>query len=774
MRDSVLFMSSTLVSIDPTPTKLIMEPVLIFLSLFALLRVDAVDQRQPLYLLNLIPFRDDRPDAGWDEGLELIPAANLAIQHINRSEILKGYELNVINTNSEACQLNNGNDGIVNFVRYSIHSDKNIVGVVGLFCSTSAEKLSPVAGRDGVDLIQIASSNSPEFVLSLEIDPPKYPHLYRTISSTLALSEVVVEMMKSFNWERISVIGEDFSGIPFSSTARAFEMAVNAANDSMELEILLHREISQSYVSPVLIELQKSGGKLVVVSATLETVKRILCDNEVSSTGSGLVYVVLLYSLEEVANACGSKSLEVLESTFFVYFQLFREDNVEIISGENASQFNSSYFKELQRAHKEDQNVNLNGSIYAAHMYDQIWAFALALNRSSSYLNLTDYRYGDANATRIIENELKTLSFEGASGLIQFGPTKEAQTNVYVTLLNSDVESQTALYSPITKQFSSSFNKSDIPLDSFQEFHQPLWLVVASYFVATFCFVLVTAVLILHVYFRDSKEIKATSLFLCNLIFLGCYFLCFGLVITITQEGFVLPPLVVTILCNLELWFNFLGIDVIFTTLFVRLLRIYYIFSKFKKLGRLWDDKSLSLIVILVCVGHSVLLIAWTAADTFRYQEEHFITSAGFLSSKQVCHSEFLLLWTILLYVYVSILFVLVIFLAVKTRRIKRQEFKDTKKINAFVFFFFIVLIPSLALWQIFLAQKMYVLAYIFYVIGYASIILLCEFCLFIPKLVPLFIHKKKYRIHRGSIGEVLVKTISSITEKYSTENTEN
>ena len=724
--------------------------LLVLFSNVALLRVDAVDQRQPLYLLNLIPFRDDRPDAGWDEGLELIPAANLAIQQINRSEILKGYELNVINTNSEACQLNYVNDGIVNFVRYSIHSDKNIVGVVGLFCSTNTEKLSPVAGRDGVDLIQIASSNSPEFVLSLEIDPPKYPHLYRTMSSTLALSEVVVEMMKMFNWKKISVIGEELAGTFFSSSAKAVEMAVRAAsNDSQELRILLYREISHSYVCPVLTELQQSGGKVVVVSATLETVKRILCDDAVSSTGSGLVYVILLYSLEEVANACDGKSFEVLESTFFVYFQLFREDNVEIISGENASQFNSSYFKELQRAHEEDQNVNLNGSMYAAHMYDQIWAFALALNRSSSYLNLTDYRYGDANATRIIENELKSLSFEGASGLIQFGPTKEAQTNVYVTLLNSDVESQTALYSPITKQFSSSFNKSDIPFDHFEVFHQPLWLVVVSYFIVTFCFVLVTAVLILHVYFRDNKEIRATSLFLCNLIFLGCYLLCFGLVITITQEGFVLPPLVVTILCNLELWFNFLGIDVIFTTLFVRLLRIYYIFSKFKKLGRFWDNKSLSLIVILVCVGHSVLLVAWTAADTFRYQEEHFITSAGFLSSKQVCHSEFLLIWTILLYVYMSILFAFVIFLAVKTRRIKRQEFKDTKKINAFVFFFFIVLIPSLALWEIFLSQKMYVLAYIFYVIGYTSIILLCEFCLFIPKLVPLFTRKKYHVVHR-------------------------
>ena len=61
---------------------------------------------------------------------------------------------------------------------------------------------------------------------------------------------------------------------------------------------------------------------------------------------------------------------------------------------------------------------------------------------------------------------------------------------VYVTLLNSDVESQTALYSPITKQFSSSFNKSDIPLDSFEVFHQPLWLVIVSYFIVTFllCF----------------------------------------------------------------------------------------------------------------------------------------------------------------------------------------------------------------------------------------------------------------------------------------------
>ena len=698
-----------------------------------------------LYLLNILPFRDNHSQSGWDEGLELIPAAHLALKQINRKNILGGYKLDVINVNSEACSLTVISEGIKNFVKYTFHS-KIAIGVIGLFCSTVTKLLSPVAGHAGIELLQISSSFSPEFALS----PDKYPHLYRTTSSTLVWGDAVVGIMKQFKWKKISILREEIAGLFYSSTARAVANRVEAEKG---FEIVVNLEINHFYTSQPLAVLQESGGRIIVVSASLETVKKLLCDalyvQPAPIVGPAFVYIILLHSLEDIKtpnNDCDITS--VIEGGFLINFQLFRKDSKEIISGQTYAQFNTSYYNELQKFSEQNSNVNQNGSLYAAVMYDQVWIFALALNRSIEMLgnSFSDYYYGNGSAiTKVIENELANLSFEGASGLIEFGPTRQTVTDVNVELIMNGITYKTVTYSQLLKSLTSNFSDYANPPDSFEVIHTTIskWLVVASYLLSIACFTLVTVVLLLHVYFRDNKEIKATSLFMCNIIFLGCYFLCFGFAVKTTNEGFVLPVVPFTILCNLEQWFNFLGIDIIFTALFVRLLRIYYIFTRFKKMGRFWDNKTMALIIALVCLGHSVVLVTWAAVDTLQYKENvifHPQGSLSFYEHIQRCDSQYLLLWWTLLYAYATLLLAFVVFLAIKTRHIRRQEFKDTKKVNVFVFLFFIILVPTLSLNSIFISRESYTIAFICYAICYNSMILLCEFCLFIPKVAPLII----------------------------------
>jgi len=99
-----------------------------------------------LYLLNMQPYPDTRPGAGWDRGFELIPAGHLAIKQINnQSDLLPGYRLELIDIESEACGINVIHTGSVNFYRHLVDPNSLVVGVVGLFCSTVTAAISPIA-----------------------------------------------------------------------------------------------------------------------------------------------------------------------------------------------------------------------------------------------------------------------------------------------------------------------------------------------------------------------------------------------------------------------------------------------------------------------------------------------------------------------------------------------------------------------------------------------------------------------------------------------------
>ena len=106
-----------------------------------------------LYLLNVLPYPDDRPFAGLDRGFELLSAGDLAIEQINnRSDILPGYQLELVDIESEACGISTTNTGYVNVYRHLVQPDSLVVGMVGLFCSSITAAISPLASHPELGL----------------------------------------------------------------------------------------------------------------------------------------------------------------------------------------------------------------------------------------------------------------------------------------------------------------------------------------------------------------------------------------------------------------------------------------------------------------------------------------------------------------------------------------------------------------------------------------------------------------------------------------------
>ena len=121
-----------------------------------------------LYLLNVVPYPDVGENAGWDRGLDLVPAGHLAAEQINNhSELLSEYKLELIDIDSESCGRSMITKGVVNLHTKLVtpilkNRSSCIVGIIGLYCSMVTNALTPIVSHPGVDYVKLAASTSPE------------------------------------------------------------------------------------------------------------------------------------------------------------------------------------------------------------------------------------------------------------------------------------------------------------------------------------------------------------------------------------------------------------------------------------------------------------------------------------------------------------------------------------------------------------------------------------------------------------------------------------
>jgi len=158
-----------------------------------------------------------------------------------RNNILSGYRLELVPANAETCGQSLVTEAPVNFVRYVTSGDLNIVGVVGLVCSTVTQAISPLAGRPGIDLLQIsAGATSPVFT-----NKEEYPLLYRMVSSSAVYSDAVLALMTTFQWKRIGVV-QDSILMQYITAANDF---VAKVGERAEFELVFLGDVTPIIIS---------------------------------------------------------------------------------------------------------------------------------------------------------------------------------------------------------------------------------------------------------------------------------------------------------------------------------------------------------------------------------------------------------------------------------------------------------------------------------------------------------------------------------------------
>ena len=728
-----------------------------------------IQRRCPvLYLLNVEPYPyHDSSVPVWDRGLDLIPAGHLAAEQINnRTDILSGFDLKLIDIDSEACGIDVISKGTANVYKELVNPEYRecIVGVIGLFCSPVTNVISPIINHPNIGgLVHIAASTSP-IHRGCETNTT---NLFHIIGSSSVFNDATFAMMKAFEWQRISLIYNSIR-LYRSTTASDFTNRIHLDPDR---ELIAHVPLSDSNAK-IFNAINGEEARISYWTVTYKQAAHLLCEAfKKHFLWPGYVYILhepKVNKILQTKTSCSKEELMLaLEGAFLLKYRLFVDDDMKLFSGLSYREFRRNYADEL-RVFANITGEDLKQCIYANSLYDQVWAFALALNitLSSQQSPAPSVPTGGHMIRSVgqeissnLKRELQKISFQGASGRkIHFGEEQESPSYVDIFQVQNGIEVLVGVYDPFSQNITFTERApTDTPIsDKFEEFRilLPTWLGVFLFIAQGILFCLITTNLVLVILWRKEREIKASSPILSTLIMIGCYFLFIRSLILIVYKMFEIEnAYVLESLCMLKTWLS-VGIDMIFATMLLRLLRIYRIFctAPMSIMSNYWVDKYLLLYVIILCLGKVVLLILWTGLDPI-----HPVTKPKYVYGPDIdlpyyettlhCSCNSVVIWIVVTKLYSGLLILMVVHLAIQTRHVKKSVYKDTKKVNIFIFFAVICLMTTLPLWVIFLAKRIEVGAAIVEWLSLYTIPMLCQACLFIPKTLPVIVRKLKPRL---------------------------
>ena len=270
---------------------------------------------------------------------------------------------------------------------------------------------------------------------------------------------------------------------------------------------------------------------------------------------------------------------------------------------------------------------------------------------------------------------------------------------------------------------------------------------------------IVTCFLFLYIVYRNEPEIKSTSLSLSLFMFFGCYLTLVYLILLLIsdQPNDTVDLSFYTNLCTLLQWTSGLGIPVpmIVATLLIKLIRIYYIFNKFATtgpapVGKQWSDMFLALLVLVTISPNLLILIIWTASDTYTIKLHYSMQNQEYIEVDKQCDSDHLLIWIACWIVYLMLLLIALVVVAFKTRKVRLRHYKDTKKVNAFIFILNLNIFFTVSYWALLrFITKRHVSGIISH-IGHSALVIFCQALLFAPKVFPPLwrsLSKKKYTL---------------------------
>ena len=728
-----------------------------------------IGEKLPLYFLVMAPYPDVFPfNPSWEGGPAVVPAAFVAKDLINkRDDILRDYRIELVVSDSGCNVPTKAVNGLIEKVFHS-KGNRNIVGIIGPGCSEATRATATLITDDQISLIQIApSATSPDLT-----NPTLYPNTFRPIVSALGFVDTYIEFINQRGYRHVGALYE--VDRPFQTTVytRFQEKALKEGIQLTAFGLFGAHFPLDEFLFKV---------RIIFVFASFSFTHQLLClayhkqmfhpDYQFIFSNRKPMNFLRKVILSSNGIRCDRHQMKrVVTGMIFSDFRLRRQNRTENDThpGISFNEFNNMY-TQVRNCHLK--MLGLNNTVHTGHhsgYFDATWALALSLNSSlprlkEKGLSLSNYTYQMPEITRVIKEELLNLSFEGMRGEIKFSGETHDGANSTIIDIYQVLNTSAPDYS-LVGEHNPSLQGSPLEFD-----HNALLLTQANFdliyviphysigilvvIAAMLLFLVLLACHIAYIVWRQYRTIKASSPRLNHLIFAGCYLAIGGIIvytntyvfINISKENMVSFTVHCIALHSAVTLTN----PLVFGTLCVKTWRVYCIFYKYNSwLTEYLNDKILLLVVLLLLALTVVVNILWSTINPWEFVD----MQGPDLQAVAECRTEYQLVWVLVVTVPQGILTMLVIYLAIATRGIRKEEFKETKSINSFLFF--LLLLNGACLPLSFILRRgvihywRIVLSYLCFCLWLLGSALLCIVFLILPPLIPLI----KDKIHNNFI----------------------
>lgn len=706
---------------------------------------------EDLHLLALVPLENMAKETGncLDMGEELIPAAEIAAARINNnSELLADFNLRIIPAGTDQCSDPSIAKALASFTGFTTNRTLSVVGLIGLVCPAPLLRLSTLASHPEIDIVHITSSTTPPSIAD-NSRTSGIGRLFQIAPASTVFNDVVIALMEKHSWTNISVIRRaDSISIEHDHIASDFQVKVGQLGGKLSIDMYSEAASGlEQFVQAV----KASGVRIIYVSVTVLEARELLClsyRNDV--LWPNYVWIFHDFSVENLLSNISDCSVEdmrkALEGIIILHHQVNSDSSREIdFLDYTYGEYYTQYSERLQNISPQPV-CNKEAEILSANaLHDSVIAFAYALNKSLSSDFSCLRRLGVVNctATQEVVNNLVQVNFSGASGEVSFNETTHELTVASKVNISQVFDGSLILLAQYDGAITEKGNQSlSVVHNTFERMiiRLSLALPLSTLVVVGLCLAVTLITFILFVIYRDSVEIKATSPLLSYIILFACILLYTSAGITAVRHGFASGQIYAN-LCASEQFFFALGVQVIFATLFVRLLRVFRIFFNLDPIGTAWSDKYLALYVTIIVLVTLFLSLLWLGIEDFDAGErEEFIadSSPPYFAVYLSCDAQYQSIFLSLIWGYTALVMILVIILAIKTRKVSIDIFKDTKSVNAFVFCsvgIFALFTPLSYITASFTSMAAMILSYLFQVVSIIIVSVACICLLFLPKI---------------------------------------
>ena len=625
---------------------------------------------KPLHVLSLLPFPDSSLATILDDGPALLPAVQVAMEHINqRNDILPGFILTVVKGES-GCDITDKT--YASFATNVLLREAPIVGIVGPRCVKSAHAVSSLASRRELSLINVHLAGSDSDGGSTD----------RYSFGVLGLTPRLVTETKRFivavGWQRIAVLYSSHTVLHDLYNSFIASLLHNSS-----VSINISALASPEEIPFSLIKRMKTRIIVFLIDPKLAPTIACLASHEkIVYPNFQMIWVALSVSdfnqsteftyKGDTYNCSASDIIsDPLNGGIFVNYKLTPTDlHYPSISGYSYSQFNDQYMASL-----ENTPTSVQPNLFAPLIYDAVWALVLALNGSMD--DLFSYHYGMSLITDRIADKILATSFHGVSGYIAFDRTTKFVNRTIDIVQLTQGRTETIILTNISTELfiANTFDNVYKDINPFA-----IFIVLA---VVLLELVLVFVTHLVACFYRRDRTIKALSIKLNHFVFIGTYLFIIGTLFYLEIKRKTLVERAASAICHVTWsWVLSIGFTLVVGTVTLRVWRVYRIFVHYRKPGPFISNRALVSVIILQILIDLSIAIVWTLVDPIQAvvtsEEASESDTIIVIDIERSCISKNTLLWASILigWKVLQLLSMLTLAILTRTKTSQRKMFK--------------------------------------------------------------------------------------------------